>query len=132
MIGRRQDSIITGSRRLLAFAWVASARTQREFTDVLDHSTTTAFAFGVWNSHLTPIPTTYSANVDCAHNANDRFVPPTPVLAGRTVSPAAYLWFGSRGIAGPWFGWDTCSISVLISAPLDNDDSMIAWLVSHE
>jgi hypothetical protein len=94
--------------------------------------TTTAYAFGVWNSHLTPIPVTYSANIDCAHNANDRFVPPTTVPAGRTLSPAAFLWFGSRAIAGPWFGWDTCSISVLISAPLDNDDSMIAWLVSHE
>lgn len=93
--------------------------------------TTTAYAFGVWTSHLTPLPVTYSANIDCRHNANDRFVSGA-VGAGRFDDGAAFLWFGSRAIAGPWFGWDTCSISVLITAPLSNDDSMIAWLASHE
>ncbi len=44
MIGRSQCSIITGRKVLLRSASVASARTQREPTDFLDHSTTTAFA----------------------------------------------------------------------------------------
>jgi hypothetical protein len=93
--------------------------------------TTTAYAFGVWTSHLTPLPITYTANIDCVHNANDRVV--SGVLsAGRFVSDAAYLWFGSPAVAGPWRGWDTCSIALLVSAPLENDDSMIAWLVSHQ
>jgi hypothetical protein len=93
--------------------------------------TTTAFAFGVWTSHLNTLPVTYSANIDCQNNANDRVVNGA-VSASRTVSGAAYLWFGSPLVANPWRGWDRCAISVLITAPLSNDDSMIAWLVSHE
>lgn len=93
--------------------------------------TTTAYAFGVWTSNPSPLPVTYTANIDCAHNANDRVV--NGVLsAGQFVSQAAYLWFGSPLVAGPWRGWDTCSIALLVSAPLDPDDSMIAWLVSHQ
>ena len=93
--------------------------------------TTTAYAFGVWTSNLNPLPVTYQANIDCVHNANDRFESGV-LAAGRFVSGAAWLWTGSPLVAGPWRGWDTCSISVLVSSPLDNDDSMIAWLVSHE
>jgi hypothetical protein len=95
-------------------------------------NTTTAYAFGVWTSHVSPLQIQYQATINCVHNANDRVVSGV-LLASRTVSDAAFLWFGSRAIAGPWFGWDTCSIAVNISAPgLDNDDSMISWLVSHQ
>ena len=44
MIGRSHASIITGISVLLRSASVASARTQRETTDLCDHSTTTALA----------------------------------------------------------------------------------------
>ncbi len=44
MIGRLHGSIITGTRVLLSFARIASARTQRESTDFFDHRTTTALA----------------------------------------------------------------------------------------
>lgn len=98
--------------------------------------TTTAYAIGVWTSSWTSIttklPITYSGYVDCIHNANDHSFGGT-LFANRYVSDATYLWFGSRATAGPWFGWDTCSIAVNFYAQnLGNDDSLYAWLVSHE
>jgi hypothetical protein len=95
-------------------------------------NTTTAYALGVWTSSPTLLPIAISGNVDCAHNANDRVFSGT-LFASRTLSDAAYLWFGSRAIAGPWLGWDTCSIHVNVNAPgLSSDDTMIAWLASHQ
>lgn len=95
-------------------------------------NTTTAYALGVWTSSPTLVPISISGNVDCVHNGNDRLFSGT-LFASRTFSDAAFLWFGSRSIAGPWFGWDTCSIHVNINAPsLSNDDTMIAWLASHQ
>jgi hypothetical protein len=44
MIGRSQGSIVAGTRVRLRSASVASARTQRDVTDLFDHSTTTALA----------------------------------------------------------------------------------------
>ena len=44
MTGRSQSSIIAGTSVLLRWPMVASARTQRDFTDRLDHNTTTALA----------------------------------------------------------------------------------------
>ena len=95
-------------------------------------NTTTAYALGVWTSSTTLVPIAISGNVDCVHNANDRVFSDT-LFASRTQADAVYLWFGSRAIAGPWFGWDTCSIHVNLNAPgLDNDDTMLAWLASHQ
>lgn len=95
-------------------------------------NTTTAYALGVWTSSETLVPIAISGNVDCVHNGNDRFFSGT-LFASRTVSDAAFLWVGSRAIAGPWFGWDTCSIHVNLNAPgLGNDNRMIAWLASHQ
>jgi hypothetical protein len=95
-------------------------------------NTTTAYALGVWTSSTTLVPIAISGNVDCVHNANDRVFSGT-LFASRTLSDAAFLWFGSRGIAGPWLGWDTCSIHVNVNAPsLGSDNRMIAWLASHQ
>jgi hypothetical protein len=95
-------------------------------------NTTTAYALGVWPSSPTRVPIAISGNVDCVHNGNDR-VFSTTLFASRTHSDAAYLWFASRGIAGPWFGWDTCSIHVNVNAPgLGSDNAMLAWLASHQ
>jgi hypothetical protein len=44
MIGRWHDSIITGTSVRFRSAWVASARTQRDITELADQSTTTALA----------------------------------------------------------------------------------------
>lgn len=93
-------------------------------------NTTTAYAIGVWTSSETLVPITVSGNVDCVHNANDRLFSGT-LFASSTYSDAAYLWFGSRAIAGPWLGWDTCSIHVNVNAPR-NDLRMSAWLASHQ
>lgn len=102
-------------------------------------NTTTAYALGVWTSNWTGVygdrtPVSISGNVDCVHPWNDRFFSWT-LFTNRYVSDAVYLWIGNRAIAGPWLGWDTCSIHVNINAGSGfepNNDRMIAWLVSHQ
>ncbi len=103
-------------------------------------NTTTAYALGVWTSNGWPnpfapaIPITVSGNVDCVHPWNDRVFSGT-LTTSWAKSDAAYLWIGNRAIAGPWLGWDTCSIHVNISAlglDVAHEEQMMAWLVSHQ
>lgn len=101
-------------------------------TALTEQSPTTAFAIGVWGSLEVAAPVTVSYDIDCAHPGNDREGAFT-LIAGRFFSDAAYVWVGSPGIAGPWFGWDVCSASVTLSQPGNGlqDHSLRAWLASH-
>jgi hypothetical protein len=95
-------------------------------------SPTTAFAIGVWSSLPVATQVTVSYSINCAHNIND-VSGSTVLTAGSTVSTATYLWFGSKTVAGPWYGWDVCSASVTFSQPGGQgvDHSLVGWLASH-
>lgn len=95
-------------------------------------SPTTAFAIGVWSSLEIAAPVTGTYQINCANPTNDRSGSLT-LTAGRFVSDAAYLWTGSRAVAGPWFGWDVCSATVTLSQAGNSlqDHSLVAWLNSH-
>jgi hypothetical protein len=95
-------------------------------------SPTTAFAVGVWGSLEVAAPVTVNYQINCAHAINDR-AGSTTLTAGRFFSDATYLWIGSPAVAGPWFGWDTCSATVTLSQAGNGleDHSLVAWLASH-
>lgn len=92
----------------------------------------TAYAIGVWSSREVAAPVQVNYHVVCEHAANDRHGNLT-LLAGRYVSDAAYIFVASPTIAGPFYGWDTCVVTVTLTqtASADNDIALIGWLASH-
>ena len=97
---------------------------------VLDVGRTTAFAVGVWSSLEVAAPVQVQYSTTCEHPANNSSGLLT-LLAGRFVSDSAYVWVGSKAIAGPWYGWDVCSTVVTLRQPGDTDHTLVAWLNSH-
>lgn len=89
----------------------------------------TAFVIGYWphpNAASTPVQASWS--VACQNPGNSR----SGTVTLTSGSRSAVIWTGSRSIASPWFGWDTCSVAVTLRAKLPNDSAFVAWLVSHD